>query len=311
MKNEYKSENKTKYYVIYKNNDLDNEIEVAQIDPQTHCFYDYHYLEDVENYDDFQLGNTVVLRDDGILELADSSSNAEVIEIIAEDNDFYKKLNDKYGSQLESTGHLQGTAMSILSDYIKDRIKNNQPVDLYVYDIVRILSSAMGLRLNWEHYGSLYNQISPFTYPEELYEVLSTMYNIISEKLANNESMRFLLYEYGGINKEYAEFLDEIERRTRYHANSFGSDLYDRIHSEAQHGKNWGYSETRRRLTNMKPLVTINPMFTEYRHDMASDTALVESTSPEEAEKRFGYMLGKVNNSGDESNSNSGSHFRK
>ena len=299
-----KVKNKLKYYVFYKDDYLNDVVGVAQVDPQTHCFYDYHYYSNIENLDDFQIGNTAILGDDGQLKLADSTINTEVTEIIAKNEDFYKKLKDKYASQLETVGHIPETDTGILSDYLKDRIKNNQPVDLYVYNIVLLLSSAMGLRLRWERYGMAYNQMSPFTYPEELYEILSAMYNIISEKLANNESMRFLLYDYGGINDEYAKFLDEIERRTRYNASSFGSDLGDKIQSEAFNGANWGYSEARRRLSIMKPLVTISPLSTKYYHDIASDDAYVETTTPEKAKEIFGYIVEQFYNSDDESISN-------
>ena len=287
-----KFENKDSlYYVIFKG-DFDA-IVVAKIDPKTRCFYDYHRREDVENYDDFQIGQSVREGEYKKFEIVDSNINEEVVKIVEQDAAFYEALKEKYKDKPDfGFSNFPPPAKTILYDLIKQRLQNNKSVNLYVLAILHMLSDGMGLRVCWQHGGTLYDQISLFTYPEELYEVLSAMYDIISEKLEKNESMNFILYEYGGINEEYKSFIDEIERRTRYSSGYFGSDLKDQIRSEAYHGDNFGFSERRKQLSIMKPRITISPTSATYYHDMASDNALVETTSPKQAEKNFGWVIG-------------------
>ena len=210
---------------------------------------------------------------------------------------FFETLKEKYKDRPAfGWNNFPITASGILcGDLIKQRLNNNQPVNLYVLAILCMLSDGMGLRVRWEHGGTLYDQLSPFKYPEELYEVLSAMYDIISEKIEKNESMRFILYEYGGVNDEYQDFIDEIARRTRYSSSMFGSKLKDQITSEAYHGENYGFSQKRKELSLMKPCIIISPASATYYHDMASDNALVETTSPEKSKKDFGWVIGLKN----------------
>ena len=279
------------YYVIRKG--FFKRIVVAKIDPNTKCFYDYHVKEDVVNYADFQIGQSIRIDENKGFEIVDPNINEEVVKIIEQDNSFYKKLEEKYKDKPEfGFDNEPPNAVTILTDLMRQRLKNNKPVNLYIVAILKTLSSGMGLRVRWQHGGSLYSQMSPFDYPEELSEVLSAMYDIISEKLEKDESMNFILFENEGINQEYKNFIDEIERRTRYSSSCFGSDLADRIYDESHHGANFGFSKRRRELEIKKPRITISKKATMYYHDMASDNDIVETVTPEEAEEYLGWIIG-------------------
>ena len=281
------------YYVIDKDLGF-SEMRIAKLNSETKQFYDYHYFDFYPNCAKFQVGEKVTLSKHGEVEKTDGSVSQEVVDIALQDAMFHRELANKYKDENQfDWRNVPPSIESIIIDYVQDRISQGLDVDLYVVDVLRILSRAMGLRVRWCSGGCLYNQISDFDYPEELSEVIAAMYDIISLKLANGENMRFDLYEYGGKGKEYVEFINELERKTRYPAACFGSDLEDKIADEAYHGPNFGYSERRYQLSIMKPTICISPNQTTYYHDRAEEKSWVESTTPEKANERLSYILNR------------------
>ena len=282
MSNNHIDENE-EYYVIKK--DCFNSILGAKLDPKTECFYDYHDIDDVADYDKFQIGQTIKLDNDKGFVIVNSDICDKVVEIVKENDTFYKQLETKYGD-LDNYLYELADTKEILNAYIKDRLKKEQSVDLYVFAILNLFSKAMGLRLKRVH-GSYYDGYTDFKYPEELYEVYSAMYNIISERLEENESMNFLLYDYGQCNEEFKKFIAEIERRTRYKSSYFKSDLVDKVRYE----KSCGSLRKAKRLSTMKPSIIIDPSMTIYYHDIASKDGKVEIITPEEAKEKYESIL--------------------
>ena len=160
-------------------------------------------------------------------------------------------------------------------------------------DVIRLISEGMGLRVRWHHGGRLYHQISSFEYPEELYEIVSAMYDIVDEAISNDKSLTLEFYEYEAKGEGYIQFINEIERRTRYSANLFSSELQDRIRDESYHGENWGFSERRRQLSIMKPVIYINSESTVFLRDRAGENKMEVETTPELAKERLGAFIGK------------------
>lgn len=282
MSNNHPDENE-EYYVIKK--DYFNSILGAKLDPKTECFYDYHDIDDVADYDKFQIGQTIKLDNDKGFVIVNSDICDKVVGIVKENDAFYEQLETTYGD-LDNYLYALADTKEILNAYIKDRMKKEQSVDLYVFAILNLLSKAMGLRLMCTH-GSYYDRYPVFKYPEELYEVFSAMYNIISERLEEKESLNFLLYDYGYCNEEFKKFIAEIERRTRYKSSYFKSDLVDKVRFE----KSCGSHRKAERLSTMKPSIIINPSMTIYYHDIASKDGEVEKITPEEAEKKYESIL--------------------
>ena len=274
---------KEEYYVIKK--DYFNSILGAKLDPKTECFYDYHDIDGVADYDKFQIGQTIKLDNDKGFVIVNSDICDKVVEIVKENDAFYEQLETTYGD-LDNYLYELADTKEILNAYIKDRMKKEQSVDLYVFAILNLLSKAMGLRLKCIH-GSYYDGYSVFKYPEELYEVFSAMYNIISERLEENESLNFLLYDYGQSNKEFKKFIAEIERRTRYESSYFKSDLVDKIRYE----KSCGSLRKAGRLSTMKPFIIIDSSIAIYYHDIASKDGKVEKITPEEAKEKYESIL--------------------
>ena len=272
-----------------------NSILGAKIDHQTGCFYDYHVIDGVKNYDDFEIGKAVKLCKDEYgkdvgFEIIDDEICDEVVRNAQENTEFYENLREKYGGKMinRKKPFLIPTAEEILHTYIVDRLTENQNLDLYVFSILKFLSSAMGLRLEYES-CSFYDAKSNFRYPEELYEVFSAMYDIISERLAKGVSVNLLLYDHGSINKEYEDFIAEMERRTRYRANYFRSWLVDKIETEkSTRDGSWEYAA---RLSNMKPNILIFPDRAIYYHDVASESGKIEEITPQEAKENYKFLL--------------------
>ena len=279
------------YYVIDKDLEF-SEMRIAKLDSKTKQFYDYHFFDFYPDCAKFELGEKVTLSKPERVEKTDGTISKEVVSLIFQDALFHKETVDKYKDKVPfGFMNTPPSIEMIISSFVQYRVENGLDVDLYVIDVLRLLSKAMGLRVRWNNGGTLYNQMSSFNYPEELFEVIAAMYDIISERLANDEHMRFDLYEYGAKGKEFIEFINELERKTRYPAACFGSDLEDRIADEAYHGPNWGFSQRRYELSIMKPTIQITPNVTTYYYDRSEENARIDSTTPEMAKERYSYLL--------------------
>ncbi len=283
------------YYVI-ENSAKYDEIEIAKFNDETKQFYDYHLLEYVPNIKEFKVGELVKLDWKMVYKL-DGYINNEVIKAVINNHLFYRNLRKKYGTD-EFDGpygcdnrECIPTIDEIIIKYANDKIEEGVTVDLYVIDVIRILSEAMGLRICWNKGGSCYLQMSPFKFAEELYEVVDLMYKIISRKFAMDESFCFELYEFGGKGKEFEEFIEELEKNSRYKAEYFGSDLEDRIRNEDYHGANWGVTEGRRVLTLQKPTIYFSPEMTTYYYDRAVDNSNKLETTPELANEHYKRLI--------------------
>ena len=294
MEEEKENEEEDLYYVI-ENSKKYSDMWLAKYNNETKQFYDYIYLPTTTNNKEFQVGELVRFHR-LLAEKADGYVNEEVVEIVKENKLFYKELREKYKdyprSELDSESIDHGpygcdnwqsipSIEEIIVKYGNDRIENGLPVDLYVLDVVRIVSLAMGLRIVWNKGGNLYKQLSDFKYPEELYEVVDLMYDIFSSRFENGESFIFDLYEYGSKGKEFEEFIKELESKTRYPAYYFRSDLEDQIRNEKYHGENFGFSRRYFELSIQKPTIYFTPEETTYTFDKASENARKIITAPE------------------------------
>lgn len=289
-------ENMSPYYVInVQYIDLSTgKIHIARVDPKYKCFYDRHIFKGYrDELDEFKVGQTVEATeiDEPIISknlvVTDDTINEEVTRIIRQREEFYKGLKEKYKKDLKTIGYVPSFENNIIDVFIVDRIINGLPADLYVLDILKCLSSAMGLRLRGNPKNPYFSS-GNFTFPEELYKMVAAMYDIISEKLDNNESMRFVLYDFGEINEEYDQFLKEVERRTGYDDERLGSELGQSIRDEILIAEN-NYERPSKeaiRLSKMKPVIEISPERTTYYSDTNSVNAYQETFTPEESINR-------------------------
>lgn len=276
--------NENEYYVInVKNRRRMSVIVIAKYNKEHRCFYDYHREKfyDLNSMPNLQIGQKITL-EAGEISISDENISKEICQVVEENNIRKEELQQKH-PDLYPQYQTTPSTHSISENYFTQRKSQGKDVNPYIVGIVDLLSEAMGLKVRRKHGGKMYDQLG-FDYPEEVEDVLGSMYDIVDEYLENledNEVKMFNLCEFGKKGKEYDDFTKEIERRTGYNHNAITSDLEMQQHSEHYHGENLGFSDRYASLMKKKPTFYISKKETTYAYDRSESTACRKTITPQ------------------------------
>lgn len=159
---------------------------------------------------------------------------------------------------------------TILRNYFEGKEK-----DQYIIEVTILFAKQMGIKQRWLHGGCYYNQ-SGLYYREEVEMVGERLYELIEEYYDSLEDNRiiFILYNHGYINKEYNDFINELNKRTGFY---FDSDLNNVLRSLEFHANREYYKYKQR--SNEKPTIIFSKEETLFTTNIDDDRFIKDRIS--------------------------------
>lgn len=269
------------YYYVYRKYGDSNMYDFCKYDSTYNTFYDYQYDCDApDEFDTLELGQKVYIDSFGRVYpfyLIDNN----IVQSIERVSQKYEMLEKKYPDLWPEENIIFDT-LKLVNEYIDKQINDGIYTDAYVIGIIDMLYKAMGIKVRQRHGGSLYSQLG-FDYPEEVYESIDALYNLIGEKLSNlkeNEVIELVLYENGSYGSTYEDFIKELHRRTGY---TFSSDLEQRIDSNYYHSN---YNRMKK-LEDLVPVVYIGKNMCIYNYDASNINSIKEEITPSSSREKY------------------------